>query len=59
MTLSLPDFLEPTCVSLLLDFMYTSRLPLTRRTVPGVLAVATYLQMDHVADACKAFMLDR
>ncbi|XP_062305737.1 B-cell CLL/lymphoma 6 member B protein isoform X1 [Osmerus eperlanus] len=58
MTLSLPDSLEPTCVSLLLDFMYTSRLPLTRPTVPGVLAVATYLQMDHVADACRAFMLD-
>ncbi|XP_041724234.1 B-cell lymphoma 6 protein homolog isoform X1 [Coregonus clupeaformis] len=57
LTLSLPDSLDPSSVSLLLDFMYTSRLPLTPRTVPGVLSVATYLQMDHVADTCRAFML--
>ncbi|XP_024255738.1 B-cell lymphoma 6 protein homolog isoform X1 [Oncorhynchus tshawytscha] len=57
LTLSLPDSLDPSSVSLLLDFMYTSRLPLTSHTVPGVLAVATYLQMDHVADTCRAFML--
>lgn len=59
LTLSLPDSLDPSSVSLLLDFMYTSRLPLTSHTVPGVLAVATYLQMDHVADTCRAFMLHR
>uniref|UniRef100_A0A674D8E3 BCL6B transcription repressor n=1 Tax=Salmo trutta TaxID=8032 RepID=A0A674D8E3_SALTR len=57
LTLSLPDSLDPSSVSLLLDFMYTSQLPLTPRTVPGVLSVATYLQMDHVADTCRAFML--
>uniref|UniRef100_A0A4W5MRR6 BCL6B transcription repressor n=1 Tax=Hucho hucho TaxID=62062 RepID=A0A4W5MRR6_9TELE len=57
LTLALPDSLDPSSVSLLLDFMYTSRLPLTSHTVPGVLAVATYLQMDHVADTCRAFML--
>ncbi|XP_029931449.1 B-cell CLL/lymphoma 6 member B protein [Myripristis murdjan] len=56
MTVSLPSTLDPSSVSLLLDFMYTSRLPLTPRSVPGVLAVATYLQMDHVADTCRAFM---
>ncbi|XP_056156278.1 B-cell lymphoma 6 protein [Lampris incognitus] len=56
MTVSLPNTLDPSSVSLLLDFMYTSRLPLTPRSVPGVLAVATYLQMDHVADTCRAFM---
>ncbi|KAL0970298.1 hypothetical protein UPYG_G00240020 [Umbra pygmaea] len=56
LTLCLPDSLDPSSVSLLLDFMYTSRLPLTPHTVHGVLSVATYLQMDHVADACRAFM---
>ncbi|KAM3857424.1 B-cell CLL/lymphoma 6 member B protein [Diretmus argenteus] len=56
MTVSLPNTLDPSSVSLLLDFMYTSRLPLTPTSVPGVLAVATYLQMDHVADTCRAFM---
>ncbi|XP_041634702.1 B-cell CLL/lymphoma 6 member B protein [Cheilinus undulatus] len=55
-TVSLPDTLDPSSVSLLLDFMYTSRLPLTPSTVPRVLAVATYLQMDHVADTCREFM---
>ncbi|XP_076017742.1 B-cell CLL/lymphoma 6 member B protein [Genypterus blacodes] len=56
MTVSLPNTLDPSSVSLLLDFMYTSRLPLTPGSVTGVLAVAAYLQMDHVADACRAFM---
>ncbi|XP_020484824.1 B-cell CLL/lymphoma 6 member B protein [Labrus bergylta] len=56
MTISLPDTLDPSCVSLLLDFMYTSRLPLTPSTVPGVLTVAAHLQMDHVADTCRDFM---
>lgn len=56
MTVSLPSSLDPSSVSLLLDFMYTSRLPLTPGSVPGVLAVASYLQMDHVADTCRDFM---
>ncbi|KAF3697911.1 B-cell lymphoma 6 protein -like protein [Channa argus] len=56
MTVSLPNTLDPSSVSLLLDFMYTSRLPLTPSIVPGVLTVATYLQMDHVADTCRDFM---
>lgn len=56
MTVSLPNTLDPSCVSLLLDFMYTSRLPLTPSMVSGVLAVAAYLQMDHVADTCREFM---
>ncbi|KAK9524760.1 hypothetical protein VZT92_017128 [Zoarces viviparus] len=56
MTVSLPNALDPSIVSLLLDFMYTSRLPLTPSTVPGVLTVAAYLQMDHVADTCRDFM---
>ncbi|XP_030609674.1 B-cell lymphoma 6 protein homolog isoform X1 [Archocentrus centrarchus] len=56
MTVSLPTTLDPSSVSLLLDFMYTSRLPLTPSIVSGVLAVAVYLQMDHVADTCRDFM---
>ncbi|XP_070710681.1 B-cell CLL/lymphoma 6 member B protein isoform X2 [Pempheris klunzingeri] len=56
MTVSLPDTLDPSSISLLLDFMYTSRLPLTPSIVTGVLTVATYLQMDHVADTCRDFM---
>lgn len=56
MTISLPDSLDPSSISLLLDFMYTSRLPLTLSMVPGVLSAATYLQMDHVADTCREFM---
>ncbi|XP_026887148.2 B-cell lymphoma 6 protein homolog [Electrophorus electricus] len=55
-SLSLPEGLDAGSVSLLLDFMYTSRLPLTPRTVHGVLAAATYLQMEHVADTCRAFL---
>ncbi|XP_039996227.1 B-cell CLL/lymphoma 6 member B protein isoform X2 [Xiphias gladius] len=56
MTVSLPNTLDPSSVSLLLEFMYTSRLPLTPSIVPGVLAAAAYLQMDHVADTCRDFM---
>lgn len=56
LSVSLPNTLDPSSVSLLLDFMYTSRLPLTPSIAPGVLAVATYLQMDHVAETCREFM---
>uniref|UniRef100_A0A8C1WMQ3 BCL6B transcription repressor n=1 Tax=Cyprinus carpio TaxID=7962 RepID=A0A8C1WMQ3_CYPCA len=55
-SLTLPVGLDAGSVSLLLDFMYTSCLPLTPRTVSGVLAAATYLQMEHVADTCRAFI---
>ncbi|MGH0186794.1 UNVERIFIED_CONTAM: hypothetical protein FKN15_022646 [Acipenser sinensis] len=55
--LSLPESLDPEGVSLLLDFMYSSRLPLSPRSVGGVLAAATYLQMEHVADTCRSFIL--
>eukprot|EP00064_Thunnus_orientalis_P016024 superscaffoldBa00003088_g16087 len=56
MTVSLPNTLDPSSVSLLLDFMYTSRLPLTPSIVPGVLAAATHMQMDHVVNTCRDFM---
>lgn len=58
-SLSLPNELDVGSVALLLDFMYTSRLPLSPGTAPGVLAAATYLQMDHVADTCQAFLQNR
>ncbi|XP_058870435.1 B-cell lymphoma 6 protein homolog [Acipenser ruthenus] len=54
--LSLPESLDPEGVSLLLDFMYSSRLPLSPHSVGGVLAAATYLQMEHVADTCRSFI---
>uniref|UniRef100_W5N6X7 BCL6B transcription repressor n=1 Tax=Lepisosteus oculatus TaxID=7918 RepID=W5N6X7_LEPOC len=57
--LTLPATLDVGAVSLLLDFMYTSRLPLSRHTVGAVLTAATYLQMEHVADTCRAFILAR
>ncbi|KAI5104422.1 B-cell CLL/lymphoma 6 member B protein, partial [Silurus meridionalis] len=55
-SLTLPEGLDAGSVALLLDFMYTSRLPLSPGTAPGVLAAATYLQMEHVADTCRAFL---
>ncbi|XP_077598346.1 B-cell CLL/lymphoma 6 member B protein [Stigmatopora nigra] len=55
-TVSLPGHLEAASISLLLDFMYTSRLPLTPETAGGVLTAAAHLQMDHVVDACRDFM---
>lgn len=58
-SLSLPEGLDAGSVALLLDFMYTSRLPLSPGTAPGVLAAATYLQMEHVADTCRAFLQKR
>lgn len=56
LSVSLPTTLDPFSVSLLLDFMYTSQLPLTPSIAPGVLAVAIYLQMDHVAETCREFL---
>lgn len=58
-SLSLPEGLDAGSVALLLDFMYTSHLPLSPGTAPGVLAAATYLQMEHVADTCRAFLQKR
>ncbi|XP_065104641.1 B-cell CLL/lymphoma 6 member B protein [Paramisgurnus dabryanus] len=56
LSLTLPEGLDAGSVSMLLDFMYTSRLPLTPGTVSGVLVAATYLQMEHVADTCRTFI---
>ncbi|TRY55514.1 hypothetical protein DNTS_014030 [Danionella cerebrum] len=48
-SLALPEALDAGSVSLLLDFMYTSCLPLSPHTVSGVLAAANYLQMEHTS----------
>ncbi|XP_053423563.1 B-cell CLL/lymphoma 6 member B protein isoform X2 [Nycticebus coucang] len=54
--LSLPGGPEARGFSTLLDFMYTSRLRLSPTTAPAVLAAATYLQMEHVVQACHRFI---
>ncbi|XP_028911182.2 B-cell CLL/lymphoma 6 member B protein [Ornithorhynchus anatinus] len=54
--LSLPGGAEAGGFAPLLDFMYTSRLRLSLATAPAVLAAATYLQMDHVVQACHRFL---
>ncbi|XP_066219372.1 B-cell CLL/lymphoma 6 member B protein isoform X2 [Saccopteryx leptura] len=54
--LSLPGGPEAGGFAPLLDFMYTSRLRLSPSTAPAVLAAATYLQMDHVVQACHRFI---
>lgn len=57
--LSLPSSIEPAGFQALLDFMYTSRLPLSPRTAPAVLAAASYLQMEHVVESCHRFIRAR
>ncbi|XP_003791232.1 B-cell CLL/lymphoma 6 member B protein [Otolemur garnettii] len=54
--LSLPGGPEARGFTTLLDFMYTSRLRLSPTTAPAVLAAATYLQMEHVVQACHRFI---
>ncbi|XP_039355620.1 B-cell CLL/lymphoma 6 member B protein [Mauremys reevesii] len=54
--LTLPGSIQPGGFQALLDFMYTSRLPLTPASVPALLSAATYLQMEHVVDACHRFI---
>lgn len=57
--LSLPGGPEAGGFAPLLDFMYTSRLRLSPTTAPAVLAAATYLQMEHVVQACHRFIQAR
>nr|XP_042703692.1 B-cell CLL/lymphoma 6 member B protein [Chrysemys picta bellii] len=54
--ITLPGSIQPGGFQALLDFMYTSRLPLTPASVPALLSAATYLQMEHVVDACHRFV---
>ncbi|XP_078284282.1 LOW QUALITY PROTEIN: B-cell CLL/lymphoma 6 member B protein-like [Rhinoraja longicauda] len=52
---SLPAGVSAGGFRLLLDFMYTSYLPLEPATVAEVLTAAGYLQMDHVVEACCSY----
>uniref|UniRef100_UPI00358DE46A B-cell CLL/lymphoma 6 member B protein-like n=1 Tax=Myxine glutinosa TaxID=7769 RepID=UPI00358DE46A len=47
---------EPSALSILLDFMYTSRLLLGPDTAHSVLSAAHALNMDHVVAACSHFL---
>ncbi|XP_069776120.1 B-cell lymphoma 6 protein homolog isoform X2 [Narcine bancroftii] len=53
--LTLPLGVTADGFRLLLDFMYTSCLPLEAGSVAQVQAAASYLQMDHVVEACRSF----
>ncbi|XP_060710641.1 B-cell lymphoma 6 protein homolog isoform X1 [Hemiscyllium ocellatum] len=53
--LTLPCGVTASGFRLLLEFMYTSCLPLDVRSVTEVLMAASYLQMDHVAETCRSF----
>ncbi|XP_041034948.1 B-cell lymphoma 6 protein homolog [Carcharodon carcharias] len=53
--LTLPCGISAGGFRLLLEFMYTSCLPLDAGSVSEVLTAASYLQMDHVAEACRSF----
>uniref|UniRef100_UPI00398E8FCF B-cell CLL/lymphoma 6 member B protein-like n=1 Tax=Pristiophorus japonicus TaxID=55135 RepID=UPI00398E8FCF len=53
--LTLPRGISAGGFRLLLEFMYTSCLPLDAGSVAEVLTAAGYLQMDHVAETCRNF----
>ncbi|XP_055521371.1 LOW QUALITY PROTEIN: B-cell lymphoma 6 protein homolog [Leucoraja erinacea] len=52
---SLPVGVSAEGFRLLLDFMYTSCLPLEPATVAEVLTAAGHLQMEHVVEACRSY----
>lgn len=39
----------------ILEFMYTAKLTLNPQNVEDVLAVATFLQMQEIVNACSAY----
>ncbi|XP_059831236.1 B-cell lymphoma 6 protein-like isoform X1 [Hypanus sabinus] len=53
--LTLPRGVTAGGFRLLLDFMYTSCLPLDMASVAEVLTAASYLQMEHVVETCRSF----
>ncbi|XP_074839179.1 B-cell CLL/lymphoma 6 member B protein isoform X1 [Carettochelys insculpta] len=54
--LALPSSIQPAGFQALLDFMYTSRLPLSPASAPTLLRTAAYLQMEHVVETCDRFL---
>lgn len=57
--ISLDPNVDPTGFSVLLDFMYTSRLNLMDDLVLATMKAALYLQMEHVVDTCQRFIDSR
>ncbi|KAM4605090.1 BCL6A transcription repressor b isoform 2-T2 [Polymixia lowei] len=57
--ISLDPNVDPTGFSILLDFMYTSRLNLKDSLVLATMNTALYLQMEHVVDTCHRFIKSR
>uniref|UniRef100_UPI00398F4F7F B-cell lymphoma 6 protein homolog n=1 Tax=Pristiophorus japonicus TaxID=55135 RepID=UPI00398F4F7F len=54
--ISLDPDVDPEGFGILLDFMYTSRLPLRDSSIMVVMSTALYLQMDHVAGTCRRYL---
>ncbi|XP_042195240.1 BCL6A transcription repressor a isoform X2 [Callorhinchus milii] len=54
--ISLDPDVDPDGFGILLDFMYTSRLPLRDSSIMLVMNTALYLQMDHVVSTCHRFL---
>ncbi|XP_072428301.1 B-cell lymphoma 6 protein homolog [Chiloscyllium punctatum] len=54
--ISLDPDVDAEGFGILLDFMYTSRLPLRDSSIMVVMNTAIYLQMDHVADTCRRYL---
>ncbi|XP_029930537.1 BCL6A transcription repressor b isoform X2 [Myripristis murdjan] len=57
--ISLDPKVDAKGFSILLDFMYTSRLNLKDSLVLATMNTALYLQMEHVVDTCHRFIKSR
>ncbi|XP_071764112.1 BCL6A transcription repressor b [Centroberyx gerrardi] len=57
--ISLDPKVDAKGLSILLDFMYTSRLNLKDSLVLATMNAALYLQMEHVVDTCHRFIKSR
>ena len=57
--ISLDPKVDPEGFSILLDFMYTSRLTLRDNLLLATMNTAIYLQMEHVVDTCHRFIKSR
>ncbi|CAL8252406.1 unnamed protein product [Merluccius merluccius] len=54
--ISLDPKVDPEGFSIVLDFMYTSRLTLRDNLLVATMNTAIYLQMEHVVDTCHRFI---
>lgn len=51
----IPSFPFLSGLGQVLEFMYTAKLNLSSQNVEDVLAVATFLQMQEIVNACSAY----